>query len=144
MEKQEININESKLNNNLEITSTPISDNNNILSTEKDKDKDNNYAIKVKNYLDITQQNEEYKAILKNNPEKLFSFLNEEIFSLWQSLIINFEPTIIESDVEIIGIEPNREDQELIRVDAKRTRINFEILQYIQHLFFIFIKYSLM
>ena len=83
MEKQEININESKLNNNLEITSTPISDNNNILSTEKDKGKDNNYAIKVKNYLDITQQNEEYKAILKNNPEKLFSFLNEEIFSLW-------------------------------------------------------------
>ena len=122
MEKQELKINESKLNNNLEITSTPISDNNNILSTEKDKDKDNNYAIKVKNYLDITQQNEEYKAILKNNPEKLFSFLNEEIFSLWQSLIINFEPTIIESDVEIIAIEPNREDQELIRVDAKRTR----------------------
>ena len=60
---------------------------------------------------------------LLNNPEKIFSFLNEKVFILWQSIIFNSELTIIESDEVIITNTLDRKDQQLIEVDTKRTRV---------------------
>ena len=106
-------------------TPQPIS-NNKISNNENSKNeiqtKANNYVLKVNNYLNTTHENLEYKNALKNNPEQLFSFLNEEIFMKWQSVIFNYEPTIIDSDADIISLIPDRKDQQLIEVDTKRTR----------------------
>ena len=96
--------------------------NNNTINITNNDNNENEYILKVKNYLNITQQNKEYINILNSNPEKIFSFINQEKFMIWQSLIFNSVPTIIESDADIIGLAPNRKDQQLIEVDAKRTR----------------------
>ena len=112
---------ENNLINNQENIPQPNEDNNN--NNEKNEIKENKYILKVKNYLDQIINNLEYKNKLNNNPEELFSFLNEEIFMKWQSIIFNYEPTIIDSDADIIGLVPGRKDQQLINVDAKRTRV---------------------
>ena len=116
---------ENKTNNNIINTPQSNSDNNNTgnnINITKEKKQKNDYILKIKNYLNTIQQNIEYKNILNSNPEKLFSFLKEEVFIKWQSIVFNMMPTIIDSDADIIALVPNRKDQQLIEVDTKRTR----------------------
>ena len=117
---------ENNIITNNNITNNPQleSDNNNKdnkINIIKEK-KQNEYILKIKNYLNTVHQNIEYKKLIINNPEKLFSFLKEEVFIKWQSIVFNMMPTIIESDADIIALVPNRKDQQLIEVDTKRTR----------------------
>ncbi len=41
---------------------------------------------------------------------------------IWQSLLFKFEATIVDDDNDIICVVPERNDQQIIRNDAKRTR----------------------
>ena len=77
----------------------------------------------VKKYLNSEGLNKEYYDLIENNPDKIFTGINERLFSIWQSIIHIFEPTIIESDTEIIAHIPDRKDQKVIINDAKRTRV---------------------
>jgi len=105
-----INKPKSNLDNNLKI-------NQNVETTKKD------YMSEVKKYLNTEELNKEYYDLIENNPDKIFTFLNEKLFSIWQSIIHIFEPTIIETDADIIAHIPDREDQKVIINDAKRTRV---------------------
>ncbi len=101
-------------------------DNNNNkeeIDNKKEINKDNQYTIQVRNYLNTNTQNTEYKEAIVKNPEKIFSFLNEKVFILWQSVVYNEDLTIIANDGVIITHIPERKDQYLIEVDAKRTRV---------------------
>ena len=120
--KRESNKFGNNINNNINI-STP----NQEESKNEDKDKEetqvNSHIAQVNNYINENQQNNKYKEIMKNNPEKIFSFLNEKVFILWQSILFNSDLTIIESDEVIITNTLDRKDQHLIEVDTKRTRV---------------------
>ena len=106
----EINKQKSTLENNMKITQ-------NNEATKKD------YMSEVKKYLNSEGLNKEYYDLIENNPDKIFTGINERLFSIWQSIIHIFEPTIIESDTEIIAHIPDRKDQKVIINDAKRTRV---------------------
>ena len=106
----EINKQKSTLENNIKITQ-------NNEATKKD------YMSEVKKYLNSEGLNKEYYDLIENNPDKIFTGINERLFSIWQSIIHIFEPTIIESDTEIIAHIPDRKDQKVIINDAKRTRV---------------------
>ena len=106
----EKNKQKSALENNIKITQ-------NVETTKKD------YKSEIKKYLNNEELNKEYYDLIENNPDEIFSSLNGRLFSIWQSIIHIFEPTIIESDADIIAHIPDRKDQKVIINDAKRTRV---------------------
>ena len=106
----EKNKQKSALENNIKITQ-------NVETTKKD------YKSEIKKYLNNEELNKEYYDLIENNPDEIFSSLNGRLFSIWQSIIHIFEPTIIESDTDIIAHIPDRKDQKVIINDAKRTRV---------------------
>ena len=108
---------------NPEIQNQDNNNNKEETDNKKEKNIDNQYTIQVRNYLNTNAQNTEYKEAIVKNPEKIFSFLNEKVFILWQSVVYNQDLTIIANDGDIITHIPERKDQYLIEVDAKRTRV---------------------
>ena len=124
-EKQSNTVNNNNNTSDTQTTQTPNPDDNNNkeIDNQKEKSKENKYTIQVRNYINANSKNNEYRELLNNNPQKIFSFLNEKIFVLWQSIVYNQEITIIGSDEAIITHIPDRKDQYLIEVDAKRTRV---------------------
>ena len=59
---------------------------------------------------------------MQNNPISLFELINDRTIMIWQSLLFKFEATIVDDDNDIICVVPERNDQQIIRNDAKRTR----------------------
>ena len=104
-------------------TFTQIKDYN-ITNNENQKDAkaiDNNIINGEKIYNN-GEFNEKYENILNNNPELLFEIITPQLISIWQSKLFNFEISIINSDYQVITTIPDRKDQGVIRIDAKRTR----------------------
>jgi len=66
--------------------------------------------------------NENYLNIIDNNPEILFDIITPQKISLWLNKLYNFDLTIISSDNKIYTTIPERRDQNVIKIDAKRTR----------------------
>ena len=117
-------INEHKINDiqSKDDLTPKINDNNiNIIKENKSQNSENNIS-KLKKYLDIDAKNKEYTNTIKNNPDKLFELINDKTIILWQSVIYNFEPTIIDSDADLLSTIPDRKDQNIIMNDSKRTR----------------------
>ena len=77
---------------------------------------------KLKKYLYNDDLINEYNNIVKNNPEKLFEIINDRTIMYWQSVVYNFETTIIDSDSDILTVIPERKDQQVIINDSNRTR----------------------
>ena len=120
------NTDNTKLNNNTnnnEINKQKSTLENNIKITQNNEATKKDYMSEVKKYLNSEGLNKEYYDLIENNPDKIFTGINERLFSIWQSIIHIFEPTIIESDTEIIAHIPDRKDQKVIINDAKRTRV---------------------
>ena len=134
MEKNEINelnkeknIIRDKTENNIintqkeNIEEINVSENKNKIIIQENPKKKN--LSEVKKYLDYIEQDKYYVELINNNPEKLFDFLEEKLFMEWQSVLFNFDLTIINSDEEIENTKLNRDDQKLIEGDTKRTRV---------------------
>lgn len=120
------NTDNTKLNNNTnnnEINKQKSTLENNMKITQNNEATKKDYMSEVKKYLNSEGLNKEYYDLIENNPDKIFTGINERLFSIWQSIIHIFEPTIIESDTEIIAHIPDRKDQKVIINDAKRTRV---------------------
>ena len=68
------------------------------------------------------EKNDKYIDIITNNPELLFEIITPHLISIWQSKLFTFDITVINSDNLIITTVPDRLDQNVIKIDAKRTR----------------------
>ena len=102
--------------------------NNNNINIINEKEKSEKNSLEIKKYLNTDEQNKEYMKLIKNNPEKLFELINDRTIMLWQSMIYNFEATIIDSDAELLTAVPDRKDQQIIINDSNRTRFKESIL----------------
>ena len=117
------NIDINSINNNT-INENKIIINDNDNKNEKKGLKENdNYYLEIKKYLDVKEQNKEYMDIINNNPKKLFEIINDGTIMFWQSVVFNYEATIIDSDADILTVTPERKDQNVIINDSKRTRV---------------------
>ena len=106
---------------------TQINDNN-IINNQNHKNE-----IKISNEMNKNELkngknsgneelNENYLNIIDNNPEILFDIITPQKISLWLNKLYNFDLTIISSDNKIYTTIPERRDQNVIKIDAKRTR----------------------
>ena len=88
----------------------------------KDENKNKNMIVRENSIND--ELNEKYMNIINNNPESLFEIITPSIISLWENNLFkfSFDMIIITSDNQIITTVPDRLDQSVIRIDAKRTR----------------------
>ena len=88
----------------------------------KDEKKNKNIIVGENSIND--ELNEKYMNIINNNPESLFEIITPSIISLWENNLFkfSFDMIIITSDNQIITTVPDRLDQSVIRIDAKRTR----------------------
>ena len=89
---------------------------------KEEKEKKNKYILEIQKILNFENQNKEYIKKINNNPEELFEILNDRTLIFWQSVVYNFEATIIDSDGDILTVVPDRKDQNVIINDCNRTR----------------------
>ena len=133
---ENIQVNKNKEPKNIQEKNNNNSDNDIINSTNKipinskiinegkesEIEKKKQFSLEIKKYLNDTERDKEYMNILENNPEKLFEIINDRTIMLWQSVVYSFEATIIDCDADILTVIPERDDQQIIVNDSKRTR----------------------
>ncbi len=112
-------------NNNLDEKNN-VNENNNIkienLNNEDDIINNLNNNISNNNKNNIEEVNEKYNKIINNNPELLFEIINEKTIAIWEGYLYSLEITVIDKDETILTTVPDRTDQNVIKIDAKRTR----------------------
>jgi hypothetical protein len=96
--------------------------NQNYKNEIKINDSMNNNKLKIEKNAINDELNEKYINIIDNNPEILFEIITPQTISIWQSKLYYFDLTIINSDNQIITTIPERRDQNVIKIDSKRTK----------------------
>ena len=134
----EFNKNKSSDKNN-----ETIEDKNKIIESNKDGDKNENsekvieyqnkekkdYHTLIKKYLLKNSQDEEYREKFKNNSDLLFEKMNESRLIIWETFLYNFSsPGRKNSETDILCALLERDDQNIIKNDCKRTRVIESVL----------------
>ena len=128
IEKEILEINNNSNNNNVMLKQKENSkiDDKKLINDINKKNKIINitpkYLTEIKKYLNNEELINEYNNIIKNEPEKLFEIISDRTIMYWQSVVYNFETTIIDSDCDILTVAPERKDQQVIINDSNRTR----------------------
>ena len=128
IEKEILEINNNSNNNNVMLKQNENSkiDDKKLINDINKKNKIINitpkYLTEIKKYLNNEELINEYNNIIKNEPEKLFEIISDRTIMYWQSVVYNFETTIIDSDCDILTVAPERKDQQVIINDSNRTR----------------------
>ena len=82
------------------------------------------YFSLIKKYLQKNSQDEEYIGKIENNPDSLFDKMNEPRLIIWETFLYNISsPSRKNSDSDILCSLLEREDQNIIKNDCKRTRV---------------------
>ena len=82
------------------------------------------YFSLIKKYLQKNSQDEEYIGKIENNPDSLFDKMNEPRLIIWETFLYNISsPSRKNSDSDILCSLLEREDQNIIKADCKRTRV---------------------
>ncbi len=105
-----------------QIKDSNIINNQNYKNEIKINDSMNNNKLKIEKNAINDELNEKYINIIDNNPEILFEIITPQTISIWQSKLYYFDLTIINSDNQIITTIPERRDQNVIKIDSKRTK----------------------
>ena len=129
MEKNnsDVKMEEKENNSNENVNSSNQTKNINLIKNEKQKGiikknecENKNTIINENSFND--ELSEKYIYAINNNPESLFEIITPTKISLWENNLFNFDMIIINSDNQIITTVPDRSDQSVIRIDARRTR----------------------
>ena len=129
MEKNnsDVKMEEKENNSNENVNSSNQTKNINLINNEKQKGiikknecENKNTIINENSFND--ELSEKYIYAINNSPESLFEIITPTKISLWENNLFNFDMIIINSDNQIITTFPDRSDQSVIRIDARRTR----------------------
>ena len=132
----------NKNNNSNNITPTPDSQNEKIKTeSQPQKDKENkikidsdkptkiNYFSYIKEFLAKKRNDQGYSDIIKENPDSLFENMSEQRLVIWESILYcTSAPLRKNSECDIFCTPMEREDQNVIRNDSRRTRVRESIL----------------
>ena len=132
----------NKNNNSNNITPTPDSQNEKIKAeSQPQKDKENkikidsdkptkiNYFSYIKEFLAKKRNDQGYSDIIKENPDSLFENMSEQRLVIWESILYcTSAPLRKNSECDIFCTPMEREDQNVIRNDSRRTRVRESIL----------------
>ena len=111
----------------------------NKLNLEKTKEKEcqikisQNLQIKRNNYNEIkdflNKIEQDYSNKIKDDPDSLFEEMNEQRIIIWESsLYSQSSPLRKNSDSDILYSTLDRDDQQVIRNDCKRTRVRESVI----------------
>ena len=116
--------------------------NSDILIIEKIKEKSKfseptvnikkDYNKIIKDYINLTAQEEKYEEQIKSNPLSLFESIDEQKIKSWESTLYNISPKTkkipSEKEGRILSNSIKLDEQRIIINDCKRTRVRESIL----------------
>ena len=86
----------------------------------------------IKDYINLTAQEEKYEEQIKSNPLSLFESIDEQKIKSWESTLYNISPKTkkipSEKEGRILSNSIKLEEQRIIINDCKRTRVRESIL----------------
>jgi len=87
------------------------------------------YTEEVKKYLKMNVQDDEYSKIVSENPIQLFSTIDQIQLTMFEANLYKYiSPSGKGNDEDILSVKLNRNDQNVIRNDCKRTRVRESVL----------------
>lgn len=87
------------------------------------------YSEEVKKYLKMNVQDEEYSKLVSEDPIQLFSTIDQIQLTMFEANLYKYiSPSGKGNDEDILSVKLNREDQNVIKNDCKRTRVRESIL----------------
>ena len=87
------------------------------------------YSEEVKKYLKMNVQDEEYSKLISEDPIQLFSTIDQIQLTMFEANLYKYiSPSGKGNDEDILSVKLNREDQNVIKNDCKRTRVRESIL----------------
>ena len=104
-------------------------DNKNIINEKEDIEKDIKrkkifYNEEVKNYLKNNTENKQYTEMIEKNPMELFAYIDPIKLTKIEANLYRFSsPSGKGINEDILAVKLNREDQNVIQNDCKRTRV---------------------
>ena len=99
--------------------------NNKIIITDQDiKTKKVKFNLEVNNYINANLDDKNYSKFIKENPEGLFSSMDNMKFALMEITLYEYScPSGFGDEDKILSVELNHPDQNIIKNDSHRTRV---------------------
>ena len=125
------NINENPKQDKKEENKKIIIDNN---QEQNKKEEKIDYKLLVKQFLEKSNDDSEYMAIIKSNPLQLFDFMDEKKLDEWNSNLSDVCPLTyqfaVDKDKDILSCPPasTQAQKHVILNDSKRTRVRESVL----------------
>ena len=87
------------------------------------------YSEEVKKYLKMNVQDDEYTKLISEDPIQLFSTIDQIQLTMFEANLYKYiSPSGKGNDEDILSVKLNREDQNVIKNDCKRTRVRESVL----------------